>query len=75
MTDINNLKTITFTSCLCNSDNEPIRGTEREVCVLFNCTQISEHDVNELIDSGKYEFDARVIVTTPQQMSFLKDKN
>lgn len=75
MTDINNLKTISFTSCLCNSDDEPIKGTEQEVSVLFNCTQISEQEVNELIDSGRYLYDARVIVTTPQQMSFLKDKN
>lgn len=46
MTDVNNLKTISFTSCLCNSDDKPIKGTE----------------------------DARIIVTTPQQLSFLKDK-
>ena len=74
MTDINNLKTISFTSCLCNSDDEPIEGTGMQVSVLFNCTQISEQEVNELIDSGRYLYDARVIVTTPQQMSFLKDK-
>lgn len=75
MTDITNLKTISFTSCLCTSHNEPIEGTGMQVSVLFNCTQISEQEVNDLIDSGRYLYDARVIVTTPQQMSFLKDKN
>ena len=39
MSDINNLKVYTCVVGTCDSDGQLIKGTEREVCVLFNQTQ------------------------------------
>lgn len=68
------LKTYEFTTCIANSDGEPIKGTEREHILLFNSSQISCEEVLQLIDNSKWEFDSRVVEVTRQQLEFLKDK-
>jgi hypothetical protein len=73
-TDLANIKRIDFVSGCCNSDGEFVKGTERSVSILFNKTVISAQEVNELINNGEYEYDSRVIVTTPAQANNLKDK-
>lgn len=70
----NNLKVIQFTSSMANSDGEPVKGTERNIVVMFNCTQIAAEEVNKLIQSGMYEYDQRVVVLTPTQYNYLKNK-
>ena len=74
MTDIKNIKCVDFTTYICTSDGKPVKDTGRNVAVLFNCTQISEDEVLELVNNGMYEYDARIIVTTPEQVAFLNDK-
>lgn len=69
-----NLKVIQFKSSVANSDGEPVKGTERDIVVMFNCTQITAEEVNELIQSGMYEYDQRVVVLTFTQYTYLKDK-
>ena len=69
-----NVRRIDFGICCANSDGEPIKGTERDRCVLFNSTVISYDEVIELIESGMYEFDSRIIVTTPIQADNLRSK-
>lgn len=57
------------------SDGKLVNGTEKKVCVLFNKTIISVDEVNKLISSGMYEFDNRIVVTTPTQADNLKTKS
>lgn len=69
-----NLKVIKFVSYCCTSDGEPIKSTGRDVCVLFNQTQIDEKEVSKLIDNGMYEYDNRVVVLNSSQLKYLADK-
>ena len=69
-----NVMRIDFTTRIANSDGKPVRGTERDVTILFNKTVISEDEIKELIDSGMYEYDSRIIVTTPVQADNLRSR-
>lgn len=71
---MNNVKRIDFETGCANSDGEIVKGTERNVTVLFNQTVITSDEVRELICSGMYEYDSRVIVTTPMQADNLKSR-
>lgn len=42
--------------------------------IIFNITQISEEEVIKLIESGKWEEDARIIELNPLQLHFIQDK-
>ena len=42
--------------------------------IIFNITQVSEEEVNDLIKSGKWEEDARIIELNPLQLCFIQDK-
>ena len=42
--------------------------------VIFNKTQISRDEVEDLIDSGGWEFDDRIIELKPKQVKYLEDK-
>jgi hypothetical protein len=42
--------------------------------IIFNITQVSEEEVNDLIKSGKWEEDARIIELNPLQLHFIQDK-
>ena len=69
-----NIKRIDFKVGCFNSDGEIVEGTEMDVCVLYNNTIITEDEVKELICSGMYEYDNRIVVTTPTQADNLKGK-
>lgn len=69
-----NVMRIDFEIGCSNSDGQFVRGTEREVTVLWNKTVIANEEVKELIRSGMYEFDNRIIVTTPTQADNLRSK-
>lgn len=71
---MNNVKRIDFETGCANSDGKIVKGTERNVTVLFNQTVITSDEVRELIRSGMYEYDSRVIVTTPTQADNLKSR-
>ena len=71
---MNNVKRIDFEIGCANSDGEIVKGTERNMTVLFNQTVITSDEVRELIHSGMYEYDSRVIVTTPTQADNLKSR-
>ena len=74
MTCIENLKVYACVLCTCDSDEKPIKGTEHEVCVLFNQTQISEEEVQELFEYDKWQYDPRVTPITREQLKMLQDK-
>lgn len=74
MTCIENLKVYTVVLCTCTSDGKPVKGTEREVTVMFNQTQISEKEVEELFDCDKWQYDPRVTPITKEQLKMLQDK-
>lgn len=69
-----NLKVIKFTSYCCTSDGIPVENTGRDVCVLFNKTQIDEKEVSKLIDNGMYEYDDRVVILNSNQLKYMGDK-
>lgn len=69
-----NVRRIDFQTGLANSDGDLVEGTERDVCILFNKTVISAEEVRDLIESGRYEYDERVVVTTSLQAENLKSK-
>lgn len=69
-----NVMRLDFSTSICNSDGEPVAGTGRNVSVLWNETVISTDEVYELINNGMYEYDNRVIVTTPMQANNLRTK-
>lgn len=69
---MNNVMRIDFKVGCANSDGEIVEGTERDVCVLYNKTVITSKEVNELINSGMYEYDSRIVVTTPTQADSLR---
>lgn len=69
-----NLRVYITTLCTCNSDGKPIRGTERDVCVLYNQTQISYDEVLKLFESDMWEYDARLTKLTMRQFELLQDK-
>lgn len=69
-----NVMRIDFSTRICNSDGEPVEGTGRDVTILFNKTVITGDEVEELIDSGMYEYDNRIVVTTPRQADNLRSR-
>lgn len=69
-----NLRAITFTTRMANSDGEPISGTERERNLIFNCTQISEDEVHQLINDDAWELDDRIVSVHSSQLKYLFDK-
>lgn len=69
-----NVMRIDFETGCANSDGEIIEGTEKDVCILYNKTVITYEEVCELIDSGEYEWDSRIVVTTPTQANNLRGK-
>ena len=71
---MNNVMRLDFSTGIANSDGELVKGTERDVSILYNKTVITNDEVDKLIRSGMYEYDSRVIVTTPIQADNLKSK-
>lgn len=69
-----NMRRADFQVGLVDSDGNVVEGTARDVCVLWNRTIISDEEVFELIDSGMYEYDKRVIATTPKQADNFRGK-
>lgn len=69
-----NVMRIDFETCIADSDGKPVNGTERSVTILFNKTVITSDEVRELIDAGMYEYDNRIITTTPTQADNLRSK-
>lgn len=69
-----NLRVISFESVLSSSSGHPIVGTERSHNLLYNCTQITEKQVQYLIEMDMYEFDSRVVDLTDEQLKFLRNK-
>ena len=69
-----NVMRIDFETGCVNSDGELVKGTEKDVCILYNKTVITHDEVEELIRSNMYEYDSRIIVTTPIQADNLRSK-
>ena len=69
-----NLRIITFTTRMADSDGEPIPGTERERNLIFNRTQITEDEVNQLINDDAWELDDRIVSVHSSQLKYLFDK-
>ena len=69
-----NVKRIDFVIGCADSHGNIVEGTKRDVTVLFNQTVITVDEVRELINSDMYEYDSRIIVTTPTQADNLRSK-
>ena len=71
---MNNVMRVDFEVGICNSDGEMTNGFTEKVCVLFNRTVIAEDEVVELVNSGMYLYDNRIVITTPTRANNLKGK-
>lgn len=71
---MNNIMRVDFKVACVNSDGEIVRGTERDICILYNQTVITCDEVSKLINSDEYKYDNRIVVTTPTQADNLKGK-
>lgn len=69
---MNNVMRIDFSEGYTTSDGEFIDGMTEEITILFNPTVIYEDEVRKLINSGMYEYDNRIVVTTPTRADNLK---
>ena len=69
-----NLRVTTFTTRIADSNGESIPGTERERNLIFNCTQISEEEVHQLINDDAWELDDRIVSVHSSQLKYLFDK-
>ena len=74
MSYLDNIMRIDFETGCYTSSGELVTGTERPMTILYNKTVITEAEVRKLLGSGKYEYDSRIIVTTPIQAQNLKGK-
>lgn len=54
-----------------NSDGEPIEGTERIVCLLYNLENISTKEVEDAMMNGRYMFDDRILMADPARAAKL----
>lgn len=61
-----------FVRCMANSDGKPIESTDEELTVIFNTNIISVEEVNKLLNTGMYEFDARVVPMSRKRVDYLK---
>jgi hypothetical protein len=69
-----NVMRLDFSTRMCSSDGEPIEGTGTNVSILWNETVITTDEIYELINNGMYEYDERVIVTTPNRADNLRSR-
>jgi putative transcriptional regulator len=65
------IKRIDFELCYSDSDDEPVKGTNHEVSVIYNTDIIKEEELEKIINNGMYEYDNRIIVTTPKKANIL----
>ena len=69
-----NLRILTFISRMADSYGEPIPGTERKRNLIFNCTQITEDEVHQLINDDAWELDGRIVSVHSSRLKYLFDK-
>ena len=74
-TNIDNLRTVSIVVGKCTSDGKMVKGTEREVTVLYNRTQITMKEIDEAFKNDTWEFDERLIQVTRKQLEYLHDKD
>lgn len=74
MSCLKNLKVYACVLCTCTSDGKPVRGTEHEVMVMYNQTQISEEEITELFEHDAWEHDSRITPITRERLKMLRDK-
>ena len=74
-TNIDNLRTVSIIVGKCTSDGKMVKGTEREVIVLYNRTQITMKEIDKAFKNDTWEFDERLIQVTRKQLEYLHDKD
>ena len=65
---------LTAENLYCIEWTEYFGGVGVPHAVIFNKTQISIDEVEDLIDSGGWEFDDRIIELRTKQVKYLEDK-
>lgn len=67
-----NLATVTFVSCICDSDGVPVKNTGVEETLLYNQNAIETDEVYRVIHNGSWKFDPRLIEVSKKQLEYLK---
>lgn len=69
-----NLRVCTFDAHIVDSDNKPVPGTKRTHNLVFNCTQITEQELETIIENGSWDLDTRIIDIPTSILEKLRDK-
>ena len=67
-----NIMRIDFEEGYTNSNGDFIDGMTEKITILYNKRVISYEEVCELIDSGDYKYDNRIVVTTSTRADNLR---
>ena len=65
------VRLVEFVSSVADSDGNPVPGTEAPRILAYNTAVISDAEATELLDTGRYELDGRVIVMWPSEAKIL----
>lgn len=64
-----NIQVIESVFRTCNSDGEPIEGTETVKTFIYNLEKISVKEVEKALNDGSYMFDDRILETDPARFA------
>ena len=67
----NNVMRIDLEGARIDKNGEKIRGSEYAETLLYNSGVIDLDEIGELIDTGRYLYDERLVVTTPDRADLL----
>lgn len=65
------IKGIELVTCCSDSDGNPVPYTTHTEVLMFNAKTISESEIEELIQSGRVDFDPRVVMMQQSQAANL----
>lgn len=69
--NVQSIKGIELVTCCSDADGNPIQYTAHTELLMFNTKTISEAEIEELIRSGRVNFDPRVVMMQPSQAANL----
>lgn len=65
------IRVIGYGSACCDSDGEPVPGTEMSHMMAYNRNTITDEDAEKILERGDPERDPRVVAASPEQMAAL----
>ena len=63
------IRVIEYGSACCDSDGEPVPGTEVPCAMAYNRTVMTDEDAEKILKKGDPEHDPRIVTASPEQMA------